>query len=127
MIEAIGQIHITVSDIARSVEFYRDALGLELLFEVPDQRMAFLDCGGVRLYLGQTENEDFRSRPIIYFTVPSVRDAFVQLGLRGVEFASEPRIVHRASDHDLWMAFTRDPDGNPIGIMSEEQRLSKAA
>ena len=45
-IEAIGQIHIGVKDIARAVGFYRDVLGMPLLFEVLEQQMAFFDCNG---------------------------------------------------------------------------------
>lgn len=72
---AIGQLHVTVSDIGRSVAFYRDVLGLPLLFEVPGQEMAFFDCEGVRLYLGAAESPEFESRPLIYFRAESARDA----------------------------------------------------
>ena len=58
----IGQIHVSVTDVDRSVAFYRDVLGIPFLFRVPGQPMAFFDCGGVRLYLGVPESEDFRSR-----------------------------------------------------------------
>src|SRR5687767_14822374 len=47
----VGQIHISVTEIDRSVAFYRDTLGLPFLFRVPGQPMAFFDCGGTRLYL----------------------------------------------------------------------------
>ena len=62
----VGQIHITVTDLDRAVEFYRDVLGLEHLFTVAGQPMAFFDAGGVRLYLGRTEDKRFVSRPTIY-------------------------------------------------------------
>ena len=48
---AIGQIHIGVTDIHRAVAFYRDILGMTLLFEVPDQQMAFFDCGGISVFV----------------------------------------------------------------------------
>jgi catechol 2,3-dioxygenase-like lactoylglutathione lyase family enzyme len=47
-LDTIGQIHVTVTDIDESVAFYRDVLGMKFLFQVPDQDMAFFDCGGVR-------------------------------------------------------------------------------
>lgn len=47
VIDGIGQIAIAVSDIERAVAFYRDTLGLTLLFEAPPG-LAFFDCGGVR-------------------------------------------------------------------------------
>jgi catechol 2,3-dioxygenase-like lactoylglutathione lyase family enzyme len=117
---AIGQLHVTVSDIARSVAFYRDVLGLPLLFEVPGQGMAFFDCHGVRLYLGTAESPDFESRPLIYFRADSARDAAAELARRGVEFTSEPHVVHRQGDAELWIGFFRDPDGTTLAVMSEE-------
>jgi catechol 2,3-dioxygenase-like lactoylglutathione lyase family enzyme len=117
---AIGQLHVTVSDIARSVAFYRDVLGLPLLFEVPGQDMAFFDCQGVRLYLGAAESPEFESRPLIYFRADSARDAAAELTRRGVELGSEPHVVHRQGDTELWIAFFRDPDGTTLAIMSEE-------
>ena len=53
----IAQIHISVTDLERSVAFYRDVLGLTHLFTVPGQPMAFFQSGDVRLYLGVPESE----------------------------------------------------------------------
>lgn len=118
-IRAIGQIHISVSDIPRAVAFYRDVLGLKFLFEVPGQPMAFFDCAGVRLYLGKPERAEFRSRPLIYYSVDSIRDACELYRSRGVEIESEPHVVHRTPTHELWIAGFRDPDGNIVTLMSE--------
>ena len=117
---AIGQIHVTVTDIDRAVAFYRDVLGLPLLFEVPGQDMAFFDCQGVRLYLGRAESPDFESRPLIYLRAESARAACAELAGRGVEFEAEPHVVHRAGGVELWIAFFRDPDGTMLAVMSEE-------
>ena len=38
-LSVIGQISVTVQDLDRAVEFYRDQLGMQFLFRVP--RMAF--------------------------------------------------------------------------------------
>lgn len=118
-IEGIGQIHISVDDVPRAVEFYRDVLGMKLLFEVPEQSMAFFDCGGVRLYLGKPESEEFRSRPLLYYRVPSVEHAFDALSARGVDFSSKPHVVHKTDTLELWMAGLSDPDGNPVVLMAE--------
>jgi len=117
---AIGQLHVTVTDMARSVAFYRDVLGLPLLFEVPGQPMAFFDCRGVRLYLGEAESPEFASRPLIYFRADSAREAAAELGRRGVKFTSDPHVVHREGDTELWIGFFRDPDGTNLAVMSEE-------
>ena len=66
---AVSQIHVSVSDLERSVRFYRDVLGAPTLFDVPGQSMAFFQSGDVRLYLGVPESEAFASRVTLYFDV----------------------------------------------------------
>jgi predicted enzyme related to lactoylglutathione lyase len=115
----IGQLHITVSDLETSVRFYRDVLGLPHLFTVEGQPMAFFQAGSVRLYLGVTENESFRSRPVVYYSVGDVESAYAEVTGRGAPSLAGPHVVHRDGDNELWMAFVRDPDGNPVGLMAE--------
>lgn len=115
----IGQIHASVSDVDRAIEFYRDVLGIPFLFRVPGQPMAFFDCDGVRLYLGVPESEVFRSRVMLYFTVDDVDEVYETLRQRGVEFADAPHVVARMDDVELRMAFFRDPDGNNLAVMAE--------
>jgi catechol 2,3-dioxygenase-like lactoylglutathione lyase family enzyme len=119
LIESIGQIHITVQDLPRSIAFYRDLLGLRLLFEVPGQQMAFFVCGGVRLYLGRAERDEFRSTPLIYYRVRAIQEAYQALRARGVRFDEPPHVVHRTADTELWLAGFRDPDGTHACLMSE--------
>jgi catechol 2,3-dioxygenase-like lactoylglutathione lyase family enzyme len=118
-LDAIGQIHVSVQDLPRAVAFYRDVLGMRLLFEVPGQPMAFFDCGGIRLYLGVPERPESRSSPLIYYRVESIQDAFEVLKGRGVQFADDPHVVHRTPASELWMAGFRDPEGNYVSLMSE--------
>jgi catechol 2,3-dioxygenase-like lactoylglutathione lyase family enzyme len=118
-LDAIGQIHISVRDLARTVAFYRDVLGMTFLFEVPGQPMAFFDCGGIRLYFGRPETDEFRSNPVIYYKVPSISDTYEALLTRGVQFRSQPHIVHSTDTLDLWLADFRDPEGNVLVLMSE--------
>lgn len=118
-LDAIGQIHISVEDLPRAVAFYRDILGMKLLFEVPGQPMAFFDCGGIRLYLGVPERPEQRVSPLIYYRVESIHDAVETLEGRGVQFADAPHVVHRTPESELWMAGFRDPEGNYISLMSE--------
>ena len=115
----IGQIHVSVTDVDRSVAFYRDVLGIPFLFRVPGQPMAFFDCDGVRLYLGVPESEDFRSRGVLYFTVEDIGEAHRALAERGVAFRDGPHVVHRTEDAELHMAFFNDHDGNNLALMAE--------
>ena len=120
-IRSIGQIHMTVADVDRSVEFYRDRVGLDFLFRVPGQPMAFFDVGGVRLYLGATESPEFASNPLLYLTVDDIDAEHTRLTAAGVEFRDRPHPVHRDGDTELWMSFFFDPDGHPVAIMEERR------
>ena len=114
----IGQIAVNVHDVKRAVVFYRDTLGMKLLFEIPNA--AFFDCCGVRLMLSLPEQPEFdRSASIIYYKVPNIRATFETLSSRGVRFEGEPHFIARMPDHDLWMAFFRDSEGNQLALMSE--------
>ena len=55
----------------------------------------------------------------IYCRVDDIGQAVKTLEGRGVAFDDQPHVVHRDTDHDLWMAFFRDPDGNVLALMSE--------
>jgi methylmalonyl-CoA/ethylmalonyl-CoA epimerase len=118
----IGQIAVRVHDVPRATAFYRDALGLPFLFDVPG-RMAFFDCAGVRLMLSRPEGtEDDHPASIIYYKVDDIRAAHEALAARGVEFVGEPHVVARMPTHDLWLAEFRDPDRNVLALMSEVPR-----
>ena len=116
---AIGQIHISVTDVERSVAFYRDVLGLKHLFTVPGQPMAFFQAGEVRLYLGVPENDSFRSRPVVYYRVEDLDATYAAVVERGAVSMEKPQKVHEDGTISLHMAFVADPDGNPVGLMEE--------
>ena len=118
---AIGQIAVNAHDIPRAVHFYRDALGLRLLFEVPP-KMAFFDCAGVRLMLSLPENAEFdHPGSVLYFRVDDIMTAHAALRERGVSFVDEPHLIARMPDHELWMCFFRDTEGNTLALMAEQR------
>ena len=115
----IGQIAVPVSDIERAIAFYRDALGMRFLFQAPPG-LGFFDCGGVRLMLdapAKAQAENYSS--VIYYKVPDLQAAFATLSARGVVFEAKPHLIAKLPDHELWMAFFRDPDENLLALMSE--------
>ena len=115
----IGQIHISVRDVDRAVEFYRDVLGIPFLFRVPGQPMAFFASGDVRLYLGTPEKPEFASKCVLYFRVDDIDAEYARLEQAGVAFLDRPHVVHRDGDSQLWMVFLTDPDGHQIGLMQQ--------
>lgn len=117
----IGQIAMNAKDLARAVAFYRDALGLRLLFEVPP-RMAFFDCDGVRLMLSLPEEAEFdHPGSVLYFRVEDIEQAHALLKERGVPFLDEPHLIAKLPDHELWMTFFRDSEGNTLALMAEKR------
>jgi methylmalonyl-CoA/ethylmalonyl-CoA epimerase len=117
----IGQISVTVHNLERAVEFYRDKLGMKHLFTVP--HMAFFDCNGIRLMLGIPEKPEFdHPSSVLYFKVDDIQSAFKTLSERGVKFEGQPHLVAKLEIHDLWMAFFRDSENNLLSLMSEMVR-----
>ena len=122
-IERIGQIAVPVHDLDRAVAFYRDVLGLPLLFQAPPG-LAFFACGGVRLMLSVPESSGAPAQSsVIYYVVDDIHAAWTAVTARGAQPASagapEPHRIARMPDHDLWMAFVEDSEGNLLGLMSE--------
>jgi methylmalonyl-CoA/ethylmalonyl-CoA epimerase len=121
-ITRIGQIAINAHDVERAAAFYQDALGLKLLFKA-GPGLAFFECGGVRLMLTRPEKPEFdHPSSILYFAVPDIQAAHVRMKTSGVKFEDEPHLIARMPDHDLWMVFFRDSEGNLLGLMSEVAR-----
>ena len=117
-IHNIGQFAVRSRDLPAAVAFYRDVLGLDFLFEAGT--LAFLMCGDVRLMLGVPENDEVdHESSTLYFRVPDIQAAYTELSERGVSFVDEPHLIAKMPDHELWMVFFRDPDGNLMGLMSE--------
>lgn len=113
----IGQIAVTVKDLPRAVAFYRDVLGVPFRFEAPPG-LAFFQCGPVSLMLSLPEPGFDGAGSVIYFTVPEIIAAHHALAAKGVRFREAPHLIHRAGTRELWMAFFRDPDENPLALMS---------
>lgn len=117
-ITGIGQISIIVKDVDRATAFYRDVLGLPLLFTVSD--MAFFDCGGVRLMLGIASAPEYdHPSSIFYFRVPDIQAGYQRLKDNGVDIVAPPRLIAPMPTHDLWMTAFRDSEGNYHQLMSE--------
>ncbi|MGH8251073.1 MAG: VOC family protein [Steroidobacteraceae bacterium] len=115
----IEQIAIPVRDLARATAFYRDLLGMKLLFEVPPQ-LTFFDCDGIRLALS-TASDPMYDPPgsIVYYRVAEIEAAQAELVSRGVEFLQGPHKVAELGDVEVWMAFFEDTEGNTLAITSE--------
>lgn len=117
-LQRIHQISIRTQNTARAVAFYRDALGMKLLFEAPPQ-LAFFDCGGVRLMLSPAEPEFDHQGSVIYFAVDDIKATHAALAAAGVKFRSQPHMIAKLPDREVWLADFLDSEGNVLALMSE--------
>lgn len=118
--DTIGQIAITVGDLAKSKDFYQNTLGMKFLFDAGN--MAFFQCGEIRFMIGTSDQPGPRGGTILYFKVQDMQGTHAILKEQGVEFHQAPHLVAKMPGHDLWMAFLKDPDSNVLGMMSEVPR-----
>jgi len=120
-ISRLGQVSVNVHNQDRAVSFYRDTLGLPLLFTTG--HLSFFNCGGVRLMLSPPEKPEFdHPGSVLYFMVPDIEAAYRQLVAKDVKFEDKPHLIARLPDHELWMTFFRDSEGNLLALMSEVRR-----
>jgi methylmalonyl-CoA/ethylmalonyl-CoA epimerase len=120
-IQQIRQISINVHDPDRAVAFYRDILGLKLLFRAG--HLAFFDCDGIRLMLSPPEKPEFdHPSSILYFKVDDIQHAYAQLQACNVKTEGVPNLVAKMPDHDLWLAAFRDSENNLLCLMAEVPR-----
>ena len=118
MLGTIGQISMNAKDVDRAIAFYRDTLKLPFLFRFGD--LSFFNCDGVRLMVGKAEKPEFdHPGSVLYFKVPDIGAAHRELTGRGVAFEGDPHLIARMPDHELWMAFFTDSEGNTLALMSE--------
>jgi methylmalonyl-CoA/ethylmalonyl-CoA epimerase len=113
----IGQIALTVRDLARARDFYQNTLGMRFLFDTGS--MVFFQCGAIRLMIGLSEEPVAIGGTVLYFKVAEIQKVHGVLKEKGVVFVQSPHLVARMPDHELWMAFLKDPEGNTLALMSE--------
>jgi methylmalonyl-CoA/ethylmalonyl-CoA epimerase len=114
----IHQIAQPIADIDRAVAFYRDALGLPLLFTAPPS-LAFFDCGGVRLMLSPPSPGHDHPGSVLYFAVEDIQGVHAALAGRGVVFSDAPKKIATLVDREVWLAPFADTEGNSLALMSE--------
>ena len=117
----IGQIAITVRDVAAAKTFYGDVLGLRLLFDA-GPNLAFVAAGTIRIMLTTAQGHgSVGHNSTLYFRVHDIAAAYGSICQRGATAEHEPELAARMPDHELWLAFVRDPDDNLVGLMEERR------
>ncbi len=110
------QVGLTSRDLERSKAFYRDVLGLPLLFEVSG--MLFFQLEGLRLMVGLSEKPDQAiGGSILYFNAPDIDALGPVLEAKGVAFHGPAHTLQSTATHDLKLRSFEDPDGNALALM----------
>ena len=118
MVQKVGQIGVPVKDLNRALDFYKEKLGLSLLFNTDS--MAFFECDGLRLMLSLPEKDEFaHSSSVIYFQVTNIKDTYERLVGKEVIFIDEPHVVAKMGQTETWMVFFQDTEDNTHALLSE--------
>ena len=117
----IGHVHLKVADLDRSLAFYLDVLGFELVQKIGNQA-AFISAGGYHHHIGLNTWESLGGPPpapgttglyhvaILYPTRADLADALRRLAQHGTP-------LDGASDHGVSEAlYLSDPDGNGLEL-----------
>jgi catechol 2,3-dioxygenase-like lactoylglutathione lyase family enzyme len=111
----LGNVILRVSDLAGSIVFWRDLVGLELRWS--GDEFAFFAIGDSQLTLNQPlVFEDQTSDTEIVFEVEDVHSIISEMRERGVPFDVEPRAVTSDGERTLFAAHFRDPDGHVASV-----------
>ena len=119
---------MTIVDVARAKEFYRDTLGLRLVSEEPPFALVF-DANGIMLRLGMGKERAPVQGTVLGWQVPDMAVAVADLTQAGIRF--ERYDFMKQDELGVWTAPTgarvawfKDPDGNLLSI-SEHPELKK--
>lgn len=120
----VGHVNLTVSDLERSVSFYRDVLGLHVTQR--DETSVFLAAGGYHHHVALNVWDDKATAP------PPHSSGLHHFALRLPDTKALAQVVVRllrgghallgATDHGVNLAvYLRDPDGNGLELMVDRQ------
>lgn len=111
---------VTIVDVARAKEFYRDTLGLRLLSEEPPYALVF-EANGIMLRLVMGQQRAPVQGTVLGWRVPDAAAAVAQLQQVGVQFQRFPGLPQ--DEQGIWttptgsrVAWFADPDGNLLSV-----------
>ena len=111
----VSMISLGVTDPARSIKFYSETLGLELVGKPGE--VTLFRAGDVTIALNHPSGRSAGERMVgaveVIFPMESVAAAHTSLVARGCKFLGEPREVTPG----LWAATFTDPDGHRLTIL----------
>lgn len=120
-IQKLAQVSVNVHHLENAIGFYRDTLGLNLLFNTGT--MAFVDLNGLSIMLSIPENAAFDHRSsVLYFQVEDIHASHQSLLQRNVKMRGEPHVVYSNETTEGWMTFFEDNDRNVLALTSQVRK-----
>jgi lactoylglutathione lyase len=120
MFNQIDYTMVVVSDMQRSVEFYRDKLGIPLKFQSPDWTEFATGTTTLALHGGGVPGERPSGDPSktagacsIGFNVNDVDKTYEELKAKGIRFVMPPT---QREGEGIKLAVAVDPDGLPVSF-----------
>lgn len=115
---ALAQVAVTFRDLPAAVAWYRDTLGLPMMFETGG--MAFFALGDVRLMMTVPEKPEFdHPASVLYLKVADIQATHATLVAKGVAFDDAPHLIGKMGATEIWMAFFRDCERHLLAITEE--------
>jgi catechol 2,3-dioxygenase-like lactoylglutathione lyase family enzyme len=119
---------ISIVDVSRAKEFYRDTLGLRLVMEEPPFALVF-EANGIMLRLGMAKELPPAHGTVLGWQVPDIPATVKSLGQAGVRFEryggmNQDELGIWTSPSGAKVAWFKDPDGNTLSI-SEHPELKR--
>lgn len=113
---------LVVADLRRSIEFYADALGLQIVDRTDEA--AVLEAGFGKILLWERPDAPPGEAGIMHLTfeVGDLDATFAQMNEAGVEFLHLPRTALLGQNYELRAASFRDPDGHGLAITEHRER-----
>jgi catechol 2,3-dioxygenase-like lactoylglutathione lyase family enzyme len=113
-IKGMAQVAIASGDPAKLSAYYRDTLGLAVLFEAGG--MTFFGAGGVRLMIGPALGANPGDK-ILYFEPEDFAAAETALAAKGVSFPHKANVLQREGERELALRPFKDPEGNQVALL----------
>lgn len=116
LLSGIAQIALASVDPPKLVAFYRDTLGLPVLFET--NGMTFFQSGATRLMIGAKQpDQTVGGDAVIYFEPRDWSAAEAKLEEAGIAFSHPAQVLQRAPGRELMLRPFKDPEGHALALL----------
>jgi uncharacterized glyoxalase superfamily protein PhnB len=127
MLTKVRSVGIYVSDQQRALDFFQDALGCEVVADIPmgegEAASRWIEVklpqDATKLILFTPEGQEDRIGEFsnVIFHCDDIEQTYEELSAKGVEFPTKPE----QAAWGQWWAVFQDPDGNRFGLGLESE------